>query len=579
MREFVDPERGMTRRRPSPEARSYPQRMHHDGVALAKHLAAGGWSRRRLFGASLVASMAAACSPTLELRPATQTVSSNRVVRIAMPPTLDYVARVDRARDLQATRGEALREGVGVEVVPVGLGPFSHEPPEQDRMATARRTLAAGQRIDVVWTPFVDLGDLHRDRQITPIAAYAAKDHLDLKAYSPQALKPAFAPDRGLMALPSEVDARQVYFRTDHLAEAGVDFRRAGLDFERPSVTWNSFRRVIVDAHASPAGRNRFTFDPMSEALPAAAWAWQAGLPVARPTAQGLEPLTDSLGWLASLAQEINLGPTRKVPNRSLAVRFGSIGPPMEGAAVGRDDVSRHLLLSGSSSIAIDNTRLVSTIAAHDASLPIRVVELPRRTSGSANVGWSDVSGYALMTGSSDDAWHLLKYMAGEDAAYASARAVAMRHMADRTGAEDISSLVALLVQSERFGASIVDARAIAIMDTMLESPLGQLAMIPMLAWIAKNAPEQLKATFFAVMASFANLALAASSLGTKYLNEVFIVTREVRDRATGAVLVSSDYSLVGWLLITAALLAATLPLLTVAAVQASPLQIGRAHV
>jgi tight adherence protein C len=37
-------------------------------------------------------------------------------------------------------------------------------------------------------------------------------------------------------------------------------------------------------------------------------------------------------------------------------------------------------------------------------------------------------------------------------------RAVAMRHMADRTGAEDISSLVALLVQSERFGASIVDA-------------------------------------------------------------------------------------------------------------------------
>jgi tight adherence protein C len=37
-------------------------------------------------------------------------------------------------------------------------------------------------------------------------------------------------------------------------------------------------------------------------------------------------------------------------------------------------------------------------------------------------------------------------------------RAVAMRHMSERTGAADISSLVALLVQSERFGASIVDA-------------------------------------------------------------------------------------------------------------------------
>ncbi|MHC5211720.1 MAG: type II secretion system F family protein [Planctomycetota bacterium] len=37
-------------------------------------------------------------------------------------------------------------------------------------------------------------------------------------------------------------------------------------------------------------------------------------------------------------------------------------------------------------------------------------------------------------------------------------RAVAMKHMAERTGAEDLSSLVALLVQSERFGAGIVEA-------------------------------------------------------------------------------------------------------------------------
>src|SRR5690606_25370671 len=65
----------------------------------------------------------------------------------------------------------------------------------------------------------------------------------------------------------------------------------------------------------------------------------------------------------------------------------------------------------------------------------------------------------------------------------------------------------------------VVDARFIAIMDTALESPLGQIAMIPMLAWIAKNAPANLKATFFAVMASFTNLALSASSLLTKYVN------------------------------------------------------------
>ena len=56
--------------------------------------------------------------------------------------------------------------------------------------------------------------------------------------------------------------------------------------------------------------------------------------------------------------------------------------------------------------------------------------------------------------------------------------------------------------------------------------------MIPMLAWIANSAPANLKATYFAVMASFTNLALSASQLGTKYLNQIFVVTREVRDAA-----------------------------------------------
>lgn len=37
-------------------------------------------------------------------------------------------------------------------------------------------------------------------------------------------------------------------------------------------------------------------------------------------------------------------------------------------------------------------------------------------------------------------------------------RAQAMRHMAERTGADELSSLVAVLLQSERFGTSIIDA-------------------------------------------------------------------------------------------------------------------------
>ena len=119
----------------------------------------------------------------------------------------------------------------------------------------------------------------------------------------------------------------------------------------------------------------------------------------------------------------------------------------------------------------------------------------------------------------------------------------------------------------------IVDARFIAVIDTTIESPLGQIAMIPMLTWIAKNAPPHLKATFFAVMASFTNLALSAASLGTKYLNEFYLVTREIRDHATDVIKTAADYSELGWLLITASLIALLLPLLTIVLVQHSPLR------
>ena len=110
----------------------------------------------------------------------------------------------------------------------------------------------------------------------------------------------------------------------------------------------------------------------------------------------------------------------------------------------------------------------------------------------------------------------------------------------------------------------IVDAKFIALINTALESPLGQVSMIPLLAWIAKNAPSHLKATFFAVFASFTNLALSASALGTKYLNEIFTVTREVKDKVSGEIQTTADYSELGILLIVVTLLTLILPILFV---------------
>ena len=110
----------------------------------------------------------------------------------------------------------------------------------------------------------------------------------------------------------------------------------------------------------------------------------------------------------------------------------------------------------------------------------------------------------------------------------------------------------------------VVDAKFIALINTALESPLGQISMIPLLAWIAKNAPAHLKATFFAVFASFTNLALSASALGTKYLNEIFTVTREVKDKVSNEIQTTADYSELGILLIVVTGLTLILPILFV---------------
>src|SRR5581483_6539531 len=110
----------------------------------------------------------------------------------------------------------------------------------------------------------------------------------------------------------------------------------------------------------------------------------------------------------------------------------------------------------------------------------------------------------------------------------------------------------------------IVDARFIALIDTALESPLGQIAMVPMLACIANSAPDKLKATYFAVMASFTNLALSLAQLGTKYVNQVFTVTRQIVDPATGAVKVAANYSQLGDIYITVIVINLIFPFLVI---------------
>jgi len=107
-------------------------------------------------------------------------------------------------------------------------------------------------------------------------------------------------------------------------------------------------------------------------------------------------------------------------------------------------------------------------------------------------------------------------------------------------------------------------ARTIALVDTAVSSPFVQLSMVPLLTFNAIYAPKGNAATWFALMASLMNLAITASHLMTKALNQVWVVTRAVHD-AAGVVIVQADYSQLGKLMWTSILLNLIVPIAAVA--------------
>ena len=73
------------------------------------------------------------------------------------------------------------------------------------------------------------------------------------------------------------------------------------------------------------------------------------------------------------------------------------------------------------------------------------------------------------------------------------------------------------------------------------------IAQVLMLTLVAIYAPEGKKGTWFALMASLMNIALSAGGLLTKYLNKIFVVSREVV--SDGVITTAQDYSELGSLL------------------------------
>ena len=106
------------------------------------------------------------------------------------------------------------------------------------------------------------------------------------------------------------------------------------------------------------------------------------------------------------------------------------------------------------------------------------------------------------------------------------------------------------------------DARTVALVDTAMASPFDYIAQVLMLTLVAIYAPEGKKGTWFALMASLMNIALTAGGLFTKYLNQIFVVSREVI--TDGVVITAQNYTELGSLLWVVIIIGFVVPIVTI---------------
>jgi hypothetical protein len=108
-----------------------------------------------------------------------------------------------------------------------------------------------------------------------------------------------------------------------------------------------------------------------------------------------------------------------------------------------------------------------------------------------------------------------------------------------------------------------LDARTVAVVDAALISPFDYIAGVLMLTLVAIYAPEGKKGTWFALMESLMNLAMSAGRLLTKYLNQMFVVTREIKDEHD-VVTTVANYSELGSLLWIVIVVGFVVPIITI---------------
>ena len=376
-------------------------------MAVAPHVHRATLITRRalLAGASGGAWAAAGCA-----------VTSPQPVRVTLlvlaPESAGRVARMLAWNRRFEQQTGAHLEPAPLPAVRTGAGAGLGVPPDMAQAALDAVVAGGTSQPAIAWMPFDALPRLALRRAVRPLEPLARAERTNLKVFMPAALQPAYGLDAQLYALPEEIDAGQLYFNRQHVLEAGIEYRRAGLDFERPRNTWAALRQTALDLQVARVSRERLPWHPGAAGLPLELWGWLNGggwlTPDGRRATFAREENVAALEWLVRHAAELG-GPE--------GLRTAGPMPSLTAQGAGGDDPEIHPLLVGRVSMYFDSTRLVSAIAGARPGFPLGFVESPRRRDDAPLMTWSRVAGYALLRGAPDAGWPALQFLVSEDAA------------------------------------------------------------------------------------------------------------------------------------------------------------------
>ncbi len=245
-------------------------------------------------------------------------------------------------------------------------------------------------------------------RLIRPLGDHLRNDRIPASRFLAATLDEATGVDGGLYGLPSSVDVRLLLWNKQRFAEAG-------LDPERPPVTWDQLRDTAIRLVGSHGGAatplDRLGFDTQGGQASLHLFAWQSG--GAFQTADGRSASLpapanrQALEWLVDLVAAQGGWPAVA----ALRQRWANDRAGADGAA--------HPFLTGQLGMQHQIGDWVGDVLArHRPDLAFGAAAPPVRRAGDAPLTWSGGYSYVLArhTAAPDAAWAVMQWMLGEPA-------------------------------------------------------------------------------------------------------------------------------------------------------------------